>query len=192
MKAFAAAALLCALACACQSTSFQSPPLAADPGCDAALVGRWVSVNDQDRPNDEMKLSVGAQCQLSVTDWDKGKPREGAATTLKVARANGMRYAWMTAGWADVRFANAEVLGTDPADVYLFRYHVEGDTLEVESVDHKAVAHHIIDGAIPGTVRSDDRALVNRITGPADPQLLAMPDLFGAGGMRFRRETGTP
>ena len=191
MKAIATL-VLCLLACACQSTSFQSAPLAADAGCDPALAGRWASVDESGHPNDEVHLAIDADCRLTVTDREGGRVREGEPTTLRIGHAADQRYGWVTAGWADVRFEATDDLQTDPADIYLFRYHVDGDALSVDFVDHKAVAHRIIDGAIPGTVRSDDRTLVNRVTGPAMPALLATPDLFGAEPAKFRREAGTP
>jgi hypothetical protein len=184
--------VLCLFGCACQSTSFQTAPLAADTGCDPALAGRWASVDDAGHPNDELHLAIDADCRLTVTDREGGRVREGAPTTLRVGHVATQRYAWVTAGWADLRFDASDDLHTDPADVYLFRYHVEADALAVDFVDHKAVAHRIIDGSIPGTVRSDERTLVNRITGPAMPELLAMPELFGAEPAKFRREAGTP
>ena len=187
-----AAAVLCLLACACESTSFQTPPLAQDAGCDPALPGHWQSVDGAGHPNDEMKLAIGADCSLSVVDRDGTRLREGEPTTLRLARANGLRYAWVTAGWADLRFEASEDVRADPADVYLFRYDAEGDALRVHFINHKAVAHRIIDGAIPGTARVEDRTIVNRITGPAHPELLVLPDLFDDEPMHFRREPGTP
>ena len=185
-----AIALLCALACACQSTSFQEPPLAADAGCDAALQGHWASVNEKDEPTDEMHLDIGADCRLAITDREGGRIREGTPTTLKVARHNGLQYAWFTAAWADARFQVTEDLKTPPEDIYLFRYRVEGDSLQVDPVDHKVVAHAIIDDRITGTVRSEQRNLVNRVT-EGGPDLLLVPGLFSEEPMRFRREAGS-
>ena len=182
--------LLCALACACQSTSFQAPPLAADAGCDPALQGHWASVDEDDRPTDEMHLDIGADCRLAIKDRDGNRVREGAPTTLRVAQAQGQRYAWFSAGWANARFEVTEDLRTPADDIYLYRYRVEGDALRVDQVDHKGVAHAIIDGRLTGTVRSEDRTLVNRVT-DGGPELLLVPSLFSDEPMRFRREAGT-
>jgi hypothetical protein len=181
-----ATCLFLLLLAGCQATSFQTPPLAAETDCDPELVGRWVSVTDAGQANDELRLDIDAACALAVADFDKGQLREGESTTLRVGRDATGRYAWVTAGWADRRF-DAKDLQTDPADIYLFRYRIEGSELVVQTVDHKAVAHRIIDAGIPGTVRSDDRVLANRITGRARPELLTLPDLFEAEPMRFRR-----
>ena len=183
--------LLCALASGCASTSFQSAPLAADPGCDAALPGHWASVNDEGSPNDEMHLAIGADCSLTVTDRDGGRLREGPATTLSVAHLADQRYAWVPAAWADLRFEATEEFRAPAGDIYLFRYRVSGDTLAVEFVNHKAVAHRLIDGELQGTVRSGDRSLVNRVTEAPGTPLLALPDLFDPEARRFRREAGT-
>ena len=183
--------LLCALGCGCASTSFQSAPLAADPGCDPALAGNWASVNDAGGPDDEMHLAIGADCSLAVTDRDGGRLREGPATTLSVAHVADQRYAWVSAEWADLRFEATEEFRAPAGDVYLFRYRVAGDTLAVEFVDHKAVAHRLIDGDLKGTVRSGDSALVNRVTEAPGTRMLALPDLFDREARQFRREVGT-
>lgn len=183
--------LLCALACGCQSTSFDAAPLAADAGCDAALVGPWISVDDKGQADDEMQLRIGADCRLAVKDREGTRVREGEATTLLLGHANGQRYAWVTAGWADRRFEVTQDLQANPADIYLFRYRVEGDALTVDTVDHKAVAHYIIDDRLAGTVRSGERNLVNRVTG-VSPEILTLPKLFGDSPLRFRREAGSP
>ena len=50
---------LLAVLCACQGTTFQTPPLAAAV-CDSALPGRWISINENGRPDGEMVLVFSA------------------------------------------------------------------------------------------------------------------------------------
>jgi hypothetical protein len=190
MKTFAILGL-CLLACACQNTSFQGPPLDGDAGCDPALAGHWASVNDEGVRDDEMHLAIGGDCSLTVTDREGNRLREGPATTLSVAHLGEVRYAWVPADWADLRFEAAEEYRAPAGDIYLFRYRVTGDELAVDFVDHKAVAHRLIDGGMQGSVRSGDRALINRVVEPTGPELLAIPDLFDAEARRFRREAGS-
>ena len=187
-----AALLACALASGCQSTSFPASPLAADGGCDPALVGHWASVDESGHPNDEMHLAIGADCALEVTDRDGSRRRVGPRTVLSVGHLGDQRLAWVPTAWADLRFETTDEYRAPAGDVYLFRYRVEGDALAVESVNHKAVAHHIIDGELQGTVRAGDRSLVNRVTEPTGPDLLAVSNLFDPEPMDFRREAGTP
>jgi hypothetical protein len=187
MRLLAGTGLL-ALLCACQGTTFQTPPLAA-AGCDPALPGRWISINENGRPDGEMVLLFSANCQLDVTDRANGKLREGEATQAFVARSGIHTYMWVNAGWAAQRFDFAD-LAVNPGDVFLMRYAWDHGELLFNDVDDKAVAHLIIDGKIPGTVDYQDDRLLNRITGPARPEALAVPGVFSAEVLRFRRDDG--
>lgn len=179
---------LLAVLCACQGTTFQTPPLAAAV-CDSALPGRWISINENGRPDGEMVLAFSADCQLDVTDRSNGNLREGEATPAYVARSGMDRYMWVNAGWAAQRFDFAD-LAVNPGDVFLMRYSWDQGELLFNDVDDKAVAHLIIDGKIPGTVDYVDDRLLNRITGPARPEVLSLPGVFSAEVLRFRRDDG--
>lgn len=192
MRLIRSTLLLClvTLSCACQITSFQTPPLA-DSDCDRALVGRWQSVDESGKPDGDMTLQIAANCQLVLIDESKDKPSTSEPTRLHVAQANGQRYAWVDMAWG-LRTLDAKDVVAEAGDVSLFRYQVQGTKLVGNGVDHKAVAHRIIDGKIPGTVRSDDSALANRITGPARPELLDLPELISKDSARFQRLPGAP
>lgn len=183
---FLSAALLAGLCCACQSTSFQTPPLAAG-ACDTALAGRWLSLDAKGEPDGEMELQVSGDCELEVADRNNGVIRRGRPTRLHTARDGGQSFLWVDAAWATTRF-EATDLAVDPHDVYVLRYEVDDAQLLVNAMDDKAVAHLIIDGKVPGTIRSGDNELVNRITGPARPEILQLPGVFSADPLRFRRE----
>lgn len=187
MRLLAGISLL-ALLCACQGTTFQTPPLAATV-CDSALPGRWISINENGRPDGEMVLVFSADCQLDVTDRSNGNLREGEATPAYVARSGMDRYMWVNAGWAAQRFDFAD-LAVNPGDVFLMRYSWDQDELLFNDVDDKVVAHLIIDGKIPGTVDYVDDRLLNRITGPARPEVLSLPGVFSTEFLRFRRDDG--
>lgn len=177
-----------ALLCACQGTTFQTPPLAAAT-CDSALPGRWISINENGRPDGEMVLLFSADCHLDVTDRSKGNIREGEATQAYVAQSGKDGFMWVNAGWAAQRFDFAD-LAVNPADIFLMRYSWDQGELLFNDVDDKAVAHLIIDGKIPGTVDYEDDRLLNRITGPARPEVLALPGVFSTEILRFRRDDG--
>jgi hypothetical protein len=114
-----------------------------------------------------------------------------APTQVYTARRTGQDYAWFSAAWANHLF-DVKEFQVDPADVYLFRYEVRDKELLLQAIDHKFVAHQIIDGGITGTVRSDDNLLVNRVTGPARPEILDLPDLFSKDVAHFSREKAKP
>lgn len=178
------------LLCACQATSFQNPPLA-EEACDPALAGNWSSVDESGKRNGELQLKLSETCQLEISGSSVKAPGSAGATLAHTARRAGHAYAWFNAGWANRLFEIGE-FDAPPDDVYVFRYTVQGQDLLLQGLDHKAVAHKIIDDAIPGTVRSDDNALVNRITGPARPETLELPGLFSTDVSRFTREPAKP
>ena len=180
------ALLMClvVLACGCQATSFQNPPLA-DSGCDPALAGDWVSLDDAGTPNGELRLSLTAKCELNVAGTEVKQPDAGP-TQVHLGRRGNTDYAWFNAAWSNHVF-DVKEFEADPQDVYLFRYEVQGQELIMRAIDHKAVAHRIIDGGISGTVRSDENVLVNRVTGPARADILDYPDLFSKESSRFAR-----
>jgi hypothetical protein len=181
---------LLALTCACQGTSFQNAPLAS-AGCDPALVGEWISLDDKGVANGELRLSISATCQIDMSGTSAKPVAAEGTTQVYTATRAGQAYAWFNAAWAN-RLFDVKEFQVDPRDIYLFRYEIGGNQLHLRSVDHKAVAHRIIDGDITGTVRSDDNVLVNRVTGPARPEILDFPKLFSTESANFTREKAKP
>jgi len=181
---------LLALTCACQGTSFQNAPLAS-AGCDPALVGEWISLDDKGVANGELRLSISATCQIDMSGTSAKPVAAEGTTQVYTATRAGQAYAWFNAAWAN-RLFDVKEFQVDPRDIYLFRYEIGGNQLHLRSVDHKAVAHRIIDGDITGTVRSDDNVLVNRVTGPARPEILDFPKLFSTESTNFTREKAKP
>jgi hypothetical protein len=160
-------------------------------GCDPALVGEWISLDDKGVANGELHLSVSATCQMDMTGTSAKPVGAEGPTQVYSGRRAGQAYAWFNAAWAN-RLFDVKEFQVDPRDIYLFHYEVSGNELRLRSVDHKAVAHRIIDGDITGTVRSDDNVLVNRVTGPARPEILDFPKLFSTESARFAREKAKP
>jgi hypothetical protein len=64
--------------------------------------------------------------------------------------------------------------------------------MDMQATDDKAIAHLIIDEKIPGDVSRRDGNLLNRITGAAHPEVLAMPGVFEDKKLSFRRGDGSP
>ena len=179
----------CLLLGACQGTTFQTAPLAELP-CDGGLAGQWLSVDDDKKEADgEVELRIGSDCRMEVDEHERDGTRSGAATFVHTGRAGRQAYLWVDAGWGLARFAPSR---TAPAgDVFVLRYRLRGDRLEMQTTDDKVIAHMIIDGRIPGDVNCIDGNLLNRITGDAHPEVLAMPGVFGSKKLRFNRGDGS-
>ena len=178
----------CALLGACQGTTFQTAPLA-ESSCDGGLQGRWLSIGDSGNDADgEVELRIGADCRAELDEHEKDGTRTGPSTLVHVGRAGSQSYLWVDAAWALARFGPSR---TAPAgDVFVLRYRLRGDRLELQTTDDKAVAHLIIDEKIPGDVQRLDGSLLNRITGGAHPDVLAMPGVFERKRLSFRRGDG--
>ena len=192
-------ALPCVLLAACQMTTFETPPLAATPGCDPALAGRWGSTDDEDppaprpanakyAPPPELVLVIDAACSLDVEEYAQEGVRRGEPTRLHLAREGELRYAWVDAGWAMERFREDHRF--PDGDIVLMRYTIDGDRLDVFNIDDKATAHAIIDGDLTGEVRYADNELHNRLTGVQAPEVLGRAGLFDAEPGTFFRMAG--
>jgi hypothetical protein len=180
----------CLLLGACQGTTFQTAPLAELP-CDGGLAGQWLSISDDKKEADgEVELRIDASCHAEIDEHEKDGTRTGPATLVHVGRAGRQDYLWVDAGWALARFGPSR---TVPAgDVFVMRYRLRGNRMDMQATDDKAIAHLIIDEKIPGDVSRRDGNLLNRITGDAHPEVLAMPGVFEDKMLRFRRGDGSP
>jgi len=177
-----------ALLAACQSTTFEKPPIA-EAACDGRLTGHWNSIDDERQEDDgEFQIDVSDTCILNVSDLHQGEMRHGEPTQLHVGVAGDQRYLWVDSAWSDQRFeAN---LKAPVGDVYVLRYELKRDELILHTTNDKAVAHRIIDDEIPGDTQKIGHDLQNRITGGPHPQLLEKPGLFSDKPIRFRRDSG--
>lgn len=160
---------------ACEMTTFRSAPLA-HAGCDEAVVGTWLSVDEDPNKNGEVVLRIDSACQLQMESLEKGEVRRSSQTALHLGEHGRYRYAWVDARWALGQFDQEHTVPAD--DVYLVRIGLEADRLLMWSVDDKAVAHAIIDGKLKGEVSFKDSDLFNRLTETSEPALLEHPGLF--------------
>lgn len=169
------ALLLCLLAGlgACESTSFQAPPMAA-AACDPALAGTWQPIEGDDKG--EVELHIGDDCRLLFVENEKGGRKEGQPTQLHVGHDGDQHYLWVDAAWAAERFD----FDAAPAagDIFLLRYAVTGADLALELPDDRAIAHRIIDGKIRGETRKTAKRLDNRLLAPVDPAVLRAEGFF--------------
>lgn len=173
----------------CQMTTFEQSPVAAT-GCDPALAGHWLSTGDEPGEDGEMVLRIDAQCRLEVDEHKQGEVHTGAATTFKVGRHGAHRYAWVDGAWLSTRFEEEH---QPPAgDVYVLRYAVDGDRLQLWSTNEKPIAHAIIDGELKGEVVYRDNSLFNRLVGEQPASVLERADFFDDEPGQFRREAAKP
>ncbi|KAA2284500.1 hypothetical protein [Arenimonas fontis] len=179
-----------ALLAGCEATRFEQAPLTAEAACDPALAGRWLSVAEPPGPDGEMELQVSADCLLAVVEYQGEQRRTGEVARLHTGRHGGHRYAWVDAGWAHRRF---EVdLAVAEGAVYLVRYRVQGDVLDVRSPDTRRVAHLIIDQELDGEVVARDYSIFSRVDVADGLAALERADFFKPEPLRFRRALEQP
>ena len=171
----------------CGATTFEKAPLP-ELACDSDLVGRWLSVAGRGEVDGEVELHIDDNCNLDLVERDKPGKKPAETIRLHVGQSGRQRYAWVDAGWAQLDFSPDNA--AQEQDVFVLRYSVNRDRLELQVTDDKAIAHLIIDGRITGDVARTNSHLVNRITGGPHPEVLALPGVFDREKIRFRRATG--
>ena len=172
---YSCAAVVASLALAgCQSTVFEHPPVA-ERACDAALVGEWRYVRPVDEKG-EVKLVIGKTCRLLMLNHLGGATDRDEPTQLHLGMDEQQGYLWVDAGWASRQASSDEP--TIPGDVFVLRYSLHDDKLDLQMPNNQAIAHRIIDVDLPGETHKSKKGLFNRITGTVTPQQLRLHDLF--------------
>lgn len=149
----------------CERTVFKQPPAEAAAGCDAALVGRWLSEGGTREEDGELVATVGADCTLVTVERKADGSRTSAPTTLRTGRADGVRYLWVDAAWANASFDVDATPLDQPDDVYAFAWRLRGERLELAAPPHRALAHKVLDKDIAGEVMLHGDSLTVRLTG---------------------------
>lgn len=191
--------LLLAMLAGCESTSFEAPPVPAT--YDDAILGRWLSVGDGRGERGEVELRIvhrtGAHADSpeggGFEDWDElvfvehGKEgtKTGEPTDLHVGRDGDRRYLWVDARWAETRMGQAPQ--ATKGDVFVFRYRIDGDHLELWQPDHQAIAHRVIDNKLKGDVHDADDELHVRLMAPVPKEALRMRYFWDKDVLRFDR-----
>ena len=190
LRSCAAAVVLLVLA-GCEATTFQNPPLA-EQACDPQLNGDWLSVadsKDNDTPG-EVELQIDKTCNLALVEHKKDGDVRGDITTLHVGRDSAQGYFWLDATWA---FKRAQSTEPAPAnDVYVLRYTIHGNDLQLYTIDDRAIAHRILNEELKGEVHKTESTLVNRLTGTVTPQQLRSGITFEDKPARFMRRDAVP
>lgn len=179
----------------CERTVFERPPAEAAAGCDPALVGRWLSQGDKPGDEGELVATVDARCRLVTVERKASGDRTSAATTLRSGKADGVRYLWLDADWANSSFEVERTALDNPGDVYVFAWRLRGGRLELAAPPHRSLAHKVLDKDIEGSVLMHDDALTVRLSGERDElrKLLRSYRVFRFDRpMRFRRADAAP
>ncbi len=175
----------------CEATTFQNPPLA-ERVCDQQLVGDWISITDSssnDAPG-EIELQIDKACSLWMIEHKKDGDVSGDATAIHVGRDGTQDYFWIDAPWA---FKRAQSTEPAPAgDIYVLRYNLSGQELQLYTIDNRAVAQRILDDELKGEIHKTEGTLVNRLTGTVTPQQLRNEIAFDAKPARFTRRGTEP
>jgi hypothetical protein len=179
----------CLCLAACETTSFQAPPVA-EQACDSQLTGTWLSVGDKPDENGEVELRIDGKCQLLFIEHEKDGTKEGVTTQVHVGNDRDAGYLWVDSAWAVTRFDMKQP--PPEGDIYLLRYRIRNDRLVLEAPDDSAIAHRIIDGKINGEVRRIDGNLNNRLLAPVDPAILRQRGFFDKEKAELRRATTGP
>ena len=174
----------CLLLAACESTSFQAPPVA-EIACDPALAGRWIAPESEEKNSDDVELRIDAACRLLFIDHDNGVRNEGEPVQAHLGVDGDAHYLWVDAAWAAKRFDAKQP--PPVGDLFVLRYLLTQDSLTLEMPDNRAVAHRIIDNKINGEVRRYDGVLANRLLAPIDAKALREPGFFTSEPARFQR-----
>jgi hypothetical protein len=173
----------------CQRTLFSTAPTAST-GCDAALQGRWVSVDNKGKPDGEIAATLGSDCQLSVIEHRPEGPRAWPAVAVASGRVGGRELVWLDAAGINRAFE----INPGPLDregtVYVFAYTLRRDRLDLLPPDHRRLARQVIDGKLDGAALVDGSDITVRVDG----DLSEVANLIGArrsfqrdNALRFRR-----
>jgi len=185
----------------CESTRFEAPPVAQSTG-DEALFGRWLSVGDRPDEMGEVELRIEPHgwgerdaesgidtfnfaTLLTFVENKKEGTVTGEATRLGYGHDGDRHYLWVDANWAEVRMG--EKPRANKGDVFVFRYRVRGDRLEVWQVDTNAIAHRVIDNQLKGDVHQADDELHVRLKAPVDPKALRARGFWDEDVLLFER-----
>jgi hypothetical protein len=175
----------------CERTVFEHAPAEAAATCDPALVGRWLSQGDAKEDEGELVATVDAQCRLVTVERKASGERTSAATVLHTGQADGVRYLWLDAAWANASFEVTPTALDAAGDVYVFAWRQRGGRLELAAPPHRALAHKVLDKDFEGGVLAHDDALTVRLTGERDElrKLLRTYRVFRFDRpLRFRRD----
>lgn len=184
----AALVLLLALA-ACQRTMLSQSPVE-NAGCDAALVGHWVSLGSSRADDGDLEAWLDADCVLKAVERRNEGPREWPPISVSTARV-GSRDLLLLDAAATNRAFEVEIGPLDrEGSLYAFAYRAKGDELTLLPPDHRRLATQVAAGKRKGATLVDDVNITVRLDGSRAELAKALAERrsFARGeAMRFRR-----
>jgi len=174
---------------ACQRTLLSQSPVE-NAGCDAALVGHWVSVGDTRADDGELEAWLAADCVLKAVERRSEGPRQWPPIRLSTARFAGRDLLLLDAAATNLAFE----VEPGPLDregaVYVFAYRLRGDGLTLLPPNHRGLAGAVVSGKVDGAAHAEDVNITVRLDarGEALESLLRKRRSFSRGeALRFRR-----
>ncbi len=160
---------------ACQRTLLSQAPVEG-AGCDAALVGHWLSDGEGSEADGEIEAWLGADCVLKAVEQRSEGPRTWPPIRVSTARFAGRDLLLLDAAAANVAFE----VEPGPLDregaVYVFAYRLRRDGLTLLPPDHRRLAQAVVAGTADGGALVEDSNITVRL----DARGEALADLLGA------------
>jgi hypothetical protein len=184
---------LLVLGAGCQRTLLSQAP--AEGGCDPALQGHWASAGTRSTAAGEVEATIGADCTLLLVEHGAEGARHWPSIVLSSARVGRRDLLWLDATAANRAFDIAPTALDREGSVYLFAYSASARRLTVVPLDHRRLAHRVIDSALAGAALADGHDLVLRLDGGRDEltALLGARNSFARKeAMRFDRRSAVP
>ena len=150
--AVAIVVLLCAaLLCGCQNTTFENAPAEKMATCDPHFVGKWRLVSSKDQRNEDNDFFVIVERDCKRWRFiEDGKDDEKTESSTHFAFARIGDLALLTVkDDADASDKNDRQARWKQGYLYL-RYEIVDKTVRLYPIDHKHMAHLIIDGTVGG------------------------------------------
>jgi hypothetical protein len=180
--------------CGCQVTVVENLPEGAGTDCPAGWRGAWIGLDELGRDDPDFGVHVAADCTLVVAAADPNDPPPDAPLHPRfVGSGDG---GMLLIGRDEV----ARLLEWKPDDPDAppsgwvpLRWRRDGDSLEIESPDHRRIATLIVNGGLDGAVHwSSPDSGYNLVKGDAVSarQQLHDNDFFDGDDPTFLRRVG--
>ncbi len=160
------------LASGCQRTLFENIPTSSVAACDAALVGHWLSVDDDAAASQgELQAFVSSTCELRIVERRNEGPRESGTTAMRTSALGKTKVLLVNAQWANASFDVDPGPLDQAGDFYMYAYDLRGgNRLRLLPVDHRALAERAVANRLKADVLLLDGSLTVRVRGNGKAQ----------------------
>jgi hypothetical protein len=174
---------------ACQRTLLSQSPVE-NAGCDAALVGHWVSLGNTREDDGELEAWLDGDCVLKAVERRNEGPREWPPIEVSTARVGSRDLLLLDAAATNQAF-EVEIGPLDrEGSLYAFAYRARGDELTLLPPDHRRLAMQVAAGKRKGATLVDDVNITVRLDGSRAELSKALAERSSFArreAMRFRR-----